>query len=55
MVSMTLPVLLALGVGGAMFWAGYTDACFPQNDVFSYYQIFHYTYSAALLNHRIPL
>jgi hypothetical protein len=52
---MRLPVLLALGCGVAMFWAGYTDAYFPQNDVFSYYQIFHYTYSSALLNHQIPL
>ncbi len=52
---MRLPVLLAVGCGVAMFWAGYTDFYFPQNDVFSYYQIFHYTYSSALLNHQIPL
>jgi hypothetical protein len=52
---MRLPVLLALGCGMAIFWAGYTDAYFPQNDVFSYYQLFHYTYSAALLNQQIPL
>ncbi len=49
---MRLPVLLALGCGVAIFWAGYTNAYFPQNDVFAYYQLFHYTYSAALLNHQ---
>src|ERR1700730_9885284 len=49
------PVLLSLGCGVAIFWAGYTDAYFPQNDVLAYYQLFHYTYSAVLLNHQIPL
>jgi hypothetical protein len=38
-----------------MAWAGYSDAYFPQNDVFSYYQLFHYTYSSVLLNGQIPL
>jgi hypothetical protein len=52
---MRLPVLLALGCGVAIFRAGYTDAYFPQNDVFSYYQLFHYTYSSVLLNRQIPL
>src|SRR5216684_7807287 len=52
---MRLPVLLALVCGVAMAWAGYSDAYFPQNDVFSYYQLFHYTYSSALLNGQIPL
>ncbi len=55
MVSMRLPVLLAVGCGVAMFWAGYTHLYFPQNDVFSYYQLFHYTYSSVVLNHQIPL
>src|ERR1700730_4176962 len=53
--SMKLPVLLSLGCGVAIFWAGYADAYFPQNDVLAYYQLFHYTYSAVLLNHQIPL
>jgi len=53
--SMKLPVLLSVGCGVAIFWAGYTDAYFPQNDVLAYYQLFHYTYSAVLLNHQIPL
>ena len=52
---MKVPILLSLGCGAAIFWAGYTNAYFPQNDVFSYYQLFHYTYSAALLNRQIPL
>ncbi len=54
---MGLPVLLCAGMwSGDLFWAtAYTNAYFPQNDVFAYYQLFHYTYSAALLNHQIPL
>src|SRR5713226_9290937 len=52
---MRVPVLLAVVCGVAMAWAGYTDLYFPQNDVFSYYQLFHYTYSSALLNGQIPL
>ena len=52
---MRLPVLLAVVCGVAMAWAGYTDLYFPQNDVFSYYQLFHYTYSSVLLNGQIPL
>src|SRR5438309_2054232 len=52
---MRLPVLLAVVCGVAMAWAGYSDAYFPQNDVFSYYQLFHYTYSSALINGQIPL
>src|SRR6266851_6451435 len=53
--SMRLPVLLALGCGVAIGWAGYTDKYFPQHDVFSFYQLFHYTYSSALINGQIPL
>jgi len=52
---MRVPVLLAVVCGVAMAWAGYTDLYFPQNDVFSYYQLFHYTYSSVLLNGQIPL
>jgi hypothetical protein len=52
---MRLPVLLAVVCGVAMAWAGYTDAYFPQNDVFSYYQLSRYSYSYVLLNGQIPL
>ncbi|MGO8866484.1 MAG: hypothetical protein ACLQME_08290 [Alphaproteobacteria bacterium] len=52
---MRLPLLLALASGLAVGWAGYADAYFPQNDVFSYYQIFHYVYSSIVTGGEIPL
>ena|SRR5579863_9476136 len=52
---MKVPVLLSLCCGFAIFLAGYTDAYFPQNDIFCHYQLFHYACSAALLNRQIPL
>ena len=52
---MRLPLLLALASGLAVGWAGYADAYFPQNDVFAYYQIFHYVYSSIVAGGEIPL
>lgn len=49
------PELLGICAGLAVGFAGYTDRYFPQNDVFSYYQLFHYAYSSILLKHQIPL
>ena len=52
---MRLPLLLALASGAAIGWAGYTDAYFPQHNVFCYYQLYHITYSSILNDHQIPL
>ncbi len=53
--SMKLPLLLALASGIAVGWFGYSDAYFPQHDVFSYYQLYHITYSSILNDRQIPL
>ena len=49
------PLAIAVTAGVGIFAFGASRAYFPQNDVYSYYQLYHYLYSSLVFDGEIPL
>lgn len=54
-VDRVLPWAVALAAGLGILLIGASRAYFPQTDVYSYYQLFHYLYSSVVFSGEIPL